>query len=79
MYVFDLGVVGGEGGEGGEWIKRLGLDFTNPVETWGMWDLCLGLGVCSVDGELDWVWVEPEFGRLWWCFVCVSYEPGIFV
>ena len=28
----------------GEWVRRLGLGFTNPVETGGVWDVCLSLG-----------------------------------
>ena len=37
------------GCRGGEWI-RLGLDFTNPVGTCGVLDVCLGSG-CG--GEWD--------------------------
>ena len=46
------GGVGGEGG--GEWMIGLGLDFTNPVGTGGVLDLCLcfgGGGVRDVGGE----------------------------
>ena len=32
---------GGVGGEGGEWIRGLGLGFTNHVETGGVLDVCL--------------------------------------
>ena len=28
---------GGVRGEGGEWMRELGLDFTNPVGTWECW------------------------------------------
>ena len=35
---------GGVGGEGGEWMRGLGLGFTNPVRTGGMLDVCLCLG-----------------------------------
>ena len=48
----------GVGREGDEWIKGLGLGFTNPVGTGGVLDvyLCLSLGcVDGVDGE--WVGV----------------------
>ena len=34
-------------GEGGEWIRGLGLGFTNPVGTGGVLDVCLCLG-CGV-------------------------------
>ena len=33
------GGVGGEGG--GEWMRGLGLGFTNPVGTGGVMDVCL--------------------------------------
>ena len=29
------------GGEGGEWMRGLGLCFTNPVGTGGVLDMCL--------------------------------------
>ena len=41
------GVGGGVGGR--EWMRGLGLGFTNPVRIWGMSDLCLGCG--GVGGE----------------------------
>ena len=46
---------GGVGGEGGEWMRGLGLDFTDPVVTGGVLDmvLCFGCGgVCGIGGEL---------------------------
>ena len=42
------------GGEGGEWMRGLGLGFTNPVGTGRVLDVCLCLGfggVGSVCGE----------------------------
>ena len=39
---------GGVGGAGGEWVKGLGLGFTNPGETWGKWDMCLWFGCGGV-------------------------------
>ena len=33
-----LGVVGSE------WVRGLGVIFTNPVGTGGVWDMCLGCG-----------------------------------
>ena len=54
--------LGGVIGEGGEWIRGLGLGFTNPVGTGGVLDVCLCLdcrGVGRVGGEWvgDWkVW-----------------------
>ena len=35
---------------GGEWMRGLGLGFTNPVETRGWFDVCLCLGCCGVGG-----------------------------
>ena len=32
---------GDVGGEGGEWMRELGLGFTNPVGTGGVLDVCL--------------------------------------
>ena len=32
---------GGVDGEGGEWMRELGLGFTNPVGTGGVLDMCL--------------------------------------
>ena len=48
MYVF-----GSEGvvGEGGEWMRGLGLGFTNPVRTGGVLDVCLCLDCGGVCGE----------------------------
>ena len=42
---------GGVGGEGGEWMRRLGLGFTNPVGTGGVLDVCLCFGCGGVGGE----------------------------
>ena len=37
---------GGVGGNGGEWMRGLGLGFTNPVETGEVLDVCLCCGWC---------------------------------
>ena len=37
------------GGEGGEWMRELGLGFTNPLGTGGVLDMCFGCG--GVGGE----------------------------
>ena len=42
---------GGVGGEGGEWMRELGLGFTNPVGTGGVLDMCLCFGCGGVGGE----------------------------
>ena len=39
------------GGVGGQWMRGLGLGFTNPVGTGGVLDVCLYLGGGSVCGE----------------------------
>ena len=41
VYVFGSGGVG-------EWMRRLGLGFTNPVGTGGVFDVCLCLGCGGV-------------------------------
>ena len=41
---------GGMGGEGGEWMRGLCLDFTNPMETGGVLDVCLCFGCGGVGG-----------------------------
>ena len=42
---------GGVGGEGGEWMRELGLGFTNPLGTGGVLDMCLCFGCGGVGGE----------------------------
>ena len=32
---------GGVGGDGGEWMRELGLGFTNPLGTGGVLDMCV--------------------------------------
>ena len=48
MYVFGSGRRRKRGG-GGEWMRGLGLGFTNPLETVGVLDVCFGCG--GVGGE----------------------------
>ena len=38
---------GGVGGERGEWMRELGLGFTNPLGTGGVLDMCLWCGWCK--------------------------------
>ena len=40
----------GVGGEGGEWMRELGLGFTNPLGTGGVLDMCLCV-CCECDGS----------------------------
>ena len=47
---------GGVSGEGGEWMRELGLGFTNPVGTGGVLDMCLCFGCGGVGGVCgEWV------------------------
>ena len=46
MYVFGSGQ---SGWRGGEWMRELGLGFTNPVGTGGVLDVCFSCG--GVGGE----------------------------
>ena len=41
---------GDVGGEGGEWLRGLGLGFTNPEITGGMLNVCVCLGCGGVGG-----------------------------
>ena len=57
---------GGVGGEGGEWMRELGLGFTNPVGTGGVLDMCLCFG-CGGVGCVGGEWVGGlDQGRERW-------------
>ena len=47
---------GGVGEKGGEWMRELGLGFTNPVGTGGVLDMCLCFG-CGGVGGIGGEWV----------------------
>ena len=47
MYLFGSGQCGWRVGK---WMRGLGLDFTNPVRTGGVLDVCLCLGCGSMGG-----------------------------
>ena len=60
--------------ERGEWMRELGLGFTNPLGTggvlvfwlrWCRWGVGRGLGQGS--------------GAVGWCYVCVRCESGFYV
>ena len=74
---------GGVGGEGGEWMRELGLGFTNPVGTGVLLDVCLCFG-CGGVGGVGGEWVGgrrlgPGSGAMGLCYVCVRCESGFFV
>ena len=57
---------GGVGGEGGEWMRELGLGFTNPLGTGGVLDMCLCFG-CGGVGGVGGEWVGGlDRGRERW-------------
>ena len=59
----------GMGGEGGEWMRGLGLGFTNPVGIGGGLDVYLCFGCCGVGG-VDGEWVGGlDQGQEGWCGV----------
>ena len=72
---------GGVGGESGEWMRELGLGFTNPVGTRGVSDMCLCFGCRGVSGVGgEWLGGLDQGRERWgWCYVCVRCESGFSV
>ena len=62
MYVF------GSGRSGGEWMRELGLGFTNPAGTGGVLDMCPYFGCSGVGG------VGGEWVGAWIIVVLCLYE-----
>ena len=62
----------------GEWIRGLGLSFTNPMGTRGVLAVCLCLG-CGEVGGVGLEWVGLGSGRVGRGYICVSFESGFFV
>ena len=62
------------GVDGGEWMRGLGLGFTNPVGTVGVLDVCLCFGcggVGGVGGKWVGAWTRDWRGGLVLC-LCES-------
>ena len=57
MYVF------GSGRGWGEWVRGLGLGFTNSGGTWGKWEMCLCFGCGGVSGVGGSGWAA--WARVW--------------
>ena len=71
---------GGVGGEGGEWMRELGLGFTNPVGTGGVLDVCLCFGCGGVGGVGgEWVGGLDQGRERWGGVVCMRCESGFSV
>ena len=76
MYVFGSGRCGWRGGE---WMRELGLDFTNPVGAGGVLVMCLCFGCGGVGGVAgEWIGGLDQ-GRERWGYVCVRCESGFSV
>ena len=69
---------GGVDGEGGEWMRELGLGFTNPLGIGGVLDMCLCFG-CGGVGGVGGEWVGGLDRGRGWCYVCVWCESGFSV
>ena len=62
------------GGEGGEWMRELGLGFTNPMGTGEVLDMCLCFGCGGVGGEWVGDWILCVDGRSrYLCIVLGGY------
>ena len=62
---------GGVGIEGGEWMRELGLGFTNPVGPGGVLDVCrvFWLRWCRWGVGMG---LGPGWGAVGWCYVLLS-------
>ena len=64
-----------------EWMRELGLGFTNPLGTGGVLDMCLCFG-CGWCGWCRWRvgrGLGQWSGAVGWCYVCVRCESGFSV
>ena len=75
MYVFGSGR---RWWRGGEWMRGLGLDFTNPVGTERVLDVCLCFGCGGVAvGGCRWGMgrgLGPASKKMECCYVCISCD-----
>ena len=76
--VCDMCMCLARGGVGGEWMRELGLGFTNSVGTGGVLDMCLCFGCGGVGGEVG-RGLRPGSEAVGWCYVCVRCESGFSV
>ena len=76
MYVFGLGR---RLWRGSEWMRGLGLGFTNSVGTGGVLDVCLCFGSDGVGGEGgEWVGPWTTVWRVGWSMsVCVVSQHSL--
>ena len=68
---------GGVGDVGGDWVRGLGLGFTNPGGTWGKWDRCVFVAVVWVVLGGVGRWLGPGSGRVVWSGFLLIAVPGI--
>ena len=70
--VCDMCMCLARGGVGGEWMRELGLGFTNPLGTGGVLDMCLCFGCGGVGGVGgEWAWTRVGSGGVVLC-LCES-------
>ena len=70
--VCDMCMCLARGGVVGEWMRELGLGFTNPVGTGGVFEVCLCLGCGGVGGVGGkWVGGLDQGRERWGGVMCV--------
>ena len=70
---------GGVGVEGGEWMRELGLGFTNPMGTGGVLDMCLCFGCGGVGGVGgEWVWTRVGSGGVVLCLCRWQVQVSVY-
>ena len=62
-----------------EWVRGLGLGFTNPVGRGGVWDVGMCLGCGGVGGDGGWVvWSRVWEGGVVLCLKFISNKESNF-